>query len=111
MCRQNLQFLNLANNKLKELPSEIGQLSNLREICLNCNRFDQVPNCVYTCGKLETIMMSDNRITQIDVEGLKKLSKLAILDLGNNNIGCVPPELGTWPMSSLQLSDVISSFL
>ena len=34
------------------------------------------------------------RVTQIDVDGLKQLSKLSILDLGNNNIGQVPPELG-----------------
>ena len=33
-------------------------------------------------------------MSQIDVEGLKQLSKLSILDLGNNNIGTVPPELG-----------------
>ena len=31
---------------------------------------------------------------EIDVNGLKKLTKLTILDLGNNNIGTVPPELG-----------------
>ena len=39
-------------------------------------------------------MFGDNRITTIDVEGLKNLTKLAILDVGNNNIGTVPPELG-----------------
>ena len=39
-------------------------------------------------------MLSDNRIQTIDTEGLKQLSKLTILDLGNNNIGTVPPELG-----------------
>ena len=33
-------------------------------------------------------------MSQIDVDGLKQLSKLSILDLGNNNIGQVPPELG-----------------
>ena len=31
---------------------------------------------------------------EIDVDGLKKLTRLTILDLGNNNIGTVPPELG-----------------
>ena len=91
----NLQFVNLANNKLEQLPPEIGLLAHLREICLSCNRFDQVPTCLYGCAKLETIIASDNRITEIDVDGLRKLAKLTILDLGNNNIGSVPPELGT----------------
>jgi len=38
--------------------------------------------------------MSDNQIKEIDVDGLRKLSKLTILDLANNNIAAVPPELG-----------------
>ena len=38
----NLQYLNLANNKLSQLPPEVGMLANLREICLSCNRMDQV---------------------------------------------------------------------
>ena len=41
-----------------------------------------------------TNMLLQNQISNIDVEGLKQLSKLAILDLGNNNINSVPPELG-----------------
>lgn len=90
----NLQFVNLANNKLSQLPTSIGSLVNLREMCLNCNKFDSIPSCLFACAKLETLMISDNRITTIEVEGLKQLSKLTILDLGNNNIGTVPPELG-----------------
>lgn len=90
----NLQFVNLANNKLSQLPADFGNLVNLREVCLNCNKFDAVPSCLYSCGKLETLMISDNRITTIEVDGLKQLTKLTILDLGNNNVGSVPPELG-----------------
>ena len=59
----NLQFINFANNKLSQLPPEVGLLANLREICLNCNKFDAVPTCLYGCARLETIMMSDNRYT------------------------------------------------
>ncbi len=48
--------------------------------------------------------MSDNRITDIDVDHLKKLTKLAVLDLANNDIGLVPPELGNLTqLRSLQL--------
>jgi Leucine-rich repeat (LRR) protein len=99
-----LQYINLANNKLASLPPEIGLLSNLREVCLNCNRFDSIPMSLFGCAKLETLMMSDNRITTIDVDSLKRLNKLAILDVANNNIGSVPPELGLLThIRSLQL--------
>ena len=90
----NLQFLSLANNKLSTLPTEMSLLTNLREICLNCNKFDAIPTCLYVYEKLETLLISDNQIKEIDVDGLRQLSKLTILDLGNNNIATVPPELG-----------------
>ena len=35
----NLQFINFANNKISQLPPEINLLSNLREVCFNCNRY------------------------------------------------------------------------
>lgn len=90
----NLQFINISNNKLSSLPNEINLLTNLREICLNCNKFDAIPTCLFACEKLETLLISDNQIKEIDVEGLGRLTKLTILDLGNNNIATVPPELG-----------------
>ena len=90
----NLQFINFSNNKLSSLPTEMKLLANLREICLNCNKFDAIPNCLYVCGKLETLLISDNQIKEIDIDGLRELTKLAIIDLGNNNIASVPPELG-----------------
>ena len=90
----NLQFINFSNNKLSSLPTEMKLLTNLREICLNCNKFDAIPNCLYVCGKLETLLISDNQIKEIDIDGLRELTKLAIIDLGNNNIASVPPELG-----------------
>ena len=38
--------------------------------------------------------MNDNKIDNIDATGLQQLPVLATLDLQNNNISQVPPELG-----------------
>lgn len=38
--------------------------------------------------------MNDNKIDSIDADGIKQLPVLATLDLQNNNISQVPPELG-----------------
>lgn len=43
---------------------------------------------------LEILLASDNQIQEINVENLKNLTRLAVLDLSNNNISQVPPELG-----------------
>jgi len=90
----SLQYLNVGNNKLSSLPSEFELLCNLREIALPYNRFTQVPVCLYRCVKLENIIMCGNQINSIDVEGLASLKNLAVLDLQNNSINQVPPELG-----------------
>jgi len=89
-----VQFLDFSNNKLADLPAEISGLTHLREIILSVNQFRAVPDCLYDCQKLETILIANNQISNIEVAKLSKLSKLAILDLQNNAIQTVPPELG-----------------
>ena len=96
--------MELLNGNSKIGPSEIGNLCNLREICISFNKLDSIPNAIQGCGKLETLLLNDNQIKDIDVEGLQKLKSLAVLDLSNNNIQHVPPELGTiTQLRSLQL--------
>lgn len=55
-----------------------------------------IPACVYELCSLEILLARDNKIEKIDVSatGLTAIPKLATLDLANNNIDHVPPELG-----------------
>lgn len=89
-----IQFLDFSNNKLSDLPGEIGGLGHLREVILSVNQFQAIPECLFDCPKLETILIANNQISTIEVEKLSKLSQIAILDLQNNAIQTVPPELG-----------------
>lgn len=57
-------------------------------------RFTKLPSVLYSFPKLEIIFANDNKVETIEAEGLKKLSALATLDLQNNNVAQVPPELG-----------------
>lgn len=43
---------------------------------------------------LEILLFNDNKLEEINVEELAKLTRLATLNLSNNNIGFVPPQLG-----------------
>lgn len=69
-------------------------LQALRELVLSNNRFSTIPQCVFEMQGLEILLLGDNQITDICIDGLSRLKRLAILDLSNNNIGQVPPELG-----------------
>ncbi|XP_062589688.1 leucine-rich repeat-containing protein 40-like isoform X2 [Saccostrea cucullata] len=89
-----LTTLDLRNNMLSDLPKDVESLQELREIVLSCNRLTTLPPPLYELKKLEIIFADNNKITTIDAAGIRGLPMLATLDLQNNNIELVPPELG-----------------
>ncbi|XP_074641681.1 leucine-rich repeat-containing protein 40-like [Tubulanus polymorphus] len=100
----NLIYLDLRNNQLHDLPEDVKQLHKLREISIAYNRLKSIPKALYGLPKLEILLASDNQIDKLDVTGIKETPVLATLDLQNNNISQVPPELGNCSqLRSLQL--------
>lgn len=89
-----LQFLDVSKNSLSDLPHSLCHLKWMREIVIANNRFGKIPECIYEMEGLEILNASDNQISDIRVNGLTKLKKLAVLQLANNSINYVPPELG-----------------
>ncbi|XP_063230366.1 leucine-rich repeat-containing protein 40-like [Bacillus rossius redtenbacheri] len=90
----SLQYLNLERNQLSSLPEELGSLDRLRELALSYNKLREIPACVFGLQGLEILVVRGNQLTAIDVAGLARLPRLAALDLADNNIALVPPELG-----------------
>ncbi|KAL2090100.1 hypothetical protein ACEWY4_014788 [Coilia grayii] len=91
---KHLSYIDLRNNFLTELPSELEGLAKLRSIILSFNRFKTFPDVLYKIPALETILISNNQVNAIDPVRLKMLDKLSTLDLQNNDLMQVPPELG-----------------
>ncbi|XP_028667998.2 leucine-rich repeat-containing protein 40 [Erpetoichthys calabaricus] len=91
---QQLLHVDFRNNFLSSLPDELEALMRLRSIILSFNRFKHFPDVLYCIPSLETILISNNQIGAIDPLKLKQLHKLSTLDLQNNDIMLVPPELG-----------------
>lgn len=60
----------------------------------NFYRFIDIPEAIYDVVSLESLIANNNVIATIDVSSLEKLKRLATLNLANNNIAHVPPELG-----------------
>ncbi|XP_064477239.1 leucine-rich repeat-containing protein 40-like [Ornithodoros turicata] len=103
-CAKHLTFLDLRNNLLAGLPKELRMLSCIREVNLSFNRLSKLPDVIRSWATLEILFLSDNHIDEVDMEILPQLKQLAVLDLRNNNISQVPPELGNMrQLRNLQL--------
>nr|XP_020650914.1 leucine-rich repeat-containing protein 40 [Pogona vitticeps] len=89
-----LTHLDIRNNFLTSLPGEMETLAKLQIINLAFNRFKIFPDVLYRIPTLEAILLGNNQIGSLDPMQVKKLEKLNTLDLQNNDILHVPPELG-----------------
>ncbi|XP_006038925.2 leucine-rich repeat-containing protein 40-like [Alligator sinensis] len=89
-----LTHVDVRNNFLTSLPEEMEALTKLQIINLAFNRFKIFPSVLYHIPTLETILLSNNQVGSIDPFQLKKMDKLGTLDLQNNDLLQVPPELG-----------------
>ncbi|KAF3691390.1 Leucine-rich repeat-containing protein 40 [Channa argus] len=92
-CLQ-LRHIDLRNNQLSELPSEMKALTRLTSIILNYNRFKSFPEVLYHIVTLETVLLGNNQVGAVDPSHLMKLTHLSTLDLSNNDLLNIPPELG-----------------
>lgn len=75
-----------------------GNKENTIFLFLFLNSFAEIPAVVYELTNLEILNAKGNLIALINVDGLMKLKRLAVLDLSDNNISYVPPELGNMTM-------------
>lgn len=99
-----LKFCDLSGNQLNDLPNCLSNLVYMRELILSNNRFNKIPNCIFQMIGLEILLMNDNSIEEIPIEELKLLKRIATLNLSNNYINFVPPELGNMTqLKSLEL--------
>nr|XP_020035842.1 leucine-rich repeat-containing protein 40 isoform X1 [Castor canadensis] len=91
---QKLTFLDLRNNFLNSLPEEMESLSRLQTINLSFNRFKILPEVLYRISTLEAILISNNQVGSVDPQKMKMMENLTTLDLQNNDLLQIPPELG-----------------
>ena len=95
--------LDLLNNNLTgTLPSEIGQLPNIRGLDLTENRITgPIPPEIGQLRSLQDLIMLNNQLTGEIPPEIGQLGNLATLHLDNNQLsGSIPPEIGN--MNSLQ---------
>ncbi|KAG9300017.1 hypothetical protein G9A89_009745 [Geosiphon pyriformis] len=88
----NLHTLDLSANQITSLPVESEQTAfpNLKILNLNQNRISALP-AKLPFPHLTTLLASMNALTAITISTFENME---FVDLSNNNIGHLPPELG-----------------
>ncbi|PKN92928.1 MAG: GTP-binding protein [Chloroflexi bacterium HGW-Chloroflexi-6] len=96
----NLIKLDLGGNRIRELPNELWQLKNLKSLVLRHNKLSDLSARIGQMKNLRTLDLTDNRLTELP-ETIGKLTKLVELDLTNNKFTKLPEVIG-------ELSNLIS---
>lgn len=90
------------------LPKEIGYLRNLRNLYLQNNGLNFLPDEIVNLENLQVISVSDNNLTSLPKE-IGKLKNLKDICLYKNKFEYLPKEIGDW--ENLERLDVACNFL
>lgn len=91
----NLEYLNLKNDHLKEIPLAITKIKSLKTIDLSGNDFSKLPADFSNLVNLEEIFLNDEKNMNLPktLSILSKLPKLKTLHLENDNLSKLPSEI------------------
>ena len=91
--RDGREFLDLSSQELHSLPPEIGQLTNLKKLCLHNNRLTSLPSEISQLTNLTTLNLFSNKLSKLPSE-IGQLTSLTNLFLYNNKLTTLPSEIG-----------------
>ncbi|KAK2633216.1 hypothetical protein EUGRSUZ_L00318, partial [Eucalyptus grandis] len=100
----NLEDLCMWDNNISEnIPSEIGNLNKLKEVDLSLNKFSgQIPESIGNLSMLTKLILFGNNLQGLIPSSLGNCRKLLLLDLSTNDLsGNIPPEI--MALSSLSI--------
>ncbi|CAK5044871.1 unnamed protein product [Meloidogyne enterolobii] len=87
-----LRQLHLSENRLIELPDELGCLRKLEVLNVSGNYLEKLPESLAGCSSLSNISVSNNRLKEFPIV-LTCLIKLELLDISGNTITGLPNEI------------------
>ncbi|XP_010778563.1 leucine-rich repeat-containing protein 69 [Notothenia coriiceps] len=99
-----LRHLSVLDNKLEEVPAELGHLTSLTEINFTSNNLPSLPMQLYQCKEITKLHVARNKLTSLP-EGIKALTKLQVLDVAGNKLSMFPVEFDSLPLKELYHED------
>ncbi len=121
----SLEVLHLRNNNMISIHEHVGRISTLKELVLDDNKLEELPESFTSLRNLETLKVSNNRLKALPEEigrmrmlvnifadnnkiavipsSMCKLSKLKFLHLSNNKISEIPVDIDKWDAINITL--------
>ncbi|TMW66369.1 hypothetical protein Poli38472_004134 [Pythium oligandrum] len=91
-----IKELDLRNNQLTQMPSQLRQLASMETLLLSFNKIESLDGFPWhELGKVSVVSISDNRLKSLGQ--IYHTPMLASLSFENNNLTQVPCELGLCP--------------
>ncbi|MBN2664476.1 MAG: leucine-rich repeat domain-containing protein [Bacteroidales bacterium] len=87
-----LTKLNVAKNRLENLPLTFTRLKTLEELDLSFNSLDSLPYDIGKLTHLKKLYLQNNRLNKLP-KSICQLSELELLNLSNNNLDTLPKEI------------------
>ncbi|XP_020240788.1 plant intracellular Ras-group-related LRR protein 7 isoform X2 [Asparagus officinalis] len=88
----SVRTLDLTNNKIVEIPSDIGKLVSAQRLVLASNLIERLPNNLGNLRSLKVLTLDGNRLRNLPDECA--LSRLEQLSITNNILICLPNTVG-----------------
>lgn len=85
----NLKVLCLHYNELRQIPESVGKLTNLRELYLHRNELRKIPESISSLTNLEYMCLVENTLKKLPND-IGNLINLEVLDLRNNQLKHLP---------------------
>jgi len=106
-----LRWLILTDNRISQLPSELGERPLLQKLMLAGNQLDHLPESLANCHNLELLRIASNRFTHLP-EWLLALPSLTWLAYAGNPVEMAVEVAGDdatpdIPWSELELAEVL----
>lgn len=101
---ENLNYLNIHQTELKELPNEIGNLVNLTTLVLHSNQLSKIPCSIKNLTKLKVFDCSRNKLEQLPNE-LSELPQITTINFGSNLLNDLPSQGKNLKLALLDLSN------
>jgi Leucine-rich repeat (LRR) protein len=83
-----LELLNIGGNLLTDLPKEISNLKKLEWLSLEKNGISKLPMVITSLEKLKVLILNNNPISELPKE-LSTLAQLESLEIRNSGIKCI----------------------